>query len=95
MSAREHLVLIAYDISDAHDRNRVAEYLEGRMIRVQESLFEGWMSAKAGRRLALDAARMIDAADSLRLYIVPAGGVGRCAAWGFPPAPEAGGLLIV
>lgn len=95
MSDHEHLVLIACDISDAKDRQRVAEFLEARMTRVQDSLFEGWMSAWAGQRTAQEAAGMIDAADSLRLYIVPAGGVGRCAAWGFPPAPEAGGMLIV
>jgi CRISPR-associated protein Cas2 len=95
MSAARHLILIAYDVSRDRDRARVADLLEQSMTRVQRSVFEGWMTEKAARRLAERAAAMIDAADSLRLYTIPRRGVGQCAAWGFPPAPLADGLLIV
>jgi CRISPR-associated endonuclease Cas2 len=89
------LILIAYDISDAKDRTRVAALLEGEMVRVQESLFEGWMTRAVARRLADEAALLIDEGDSLRLYIIPRGGVGAARAWGFPPAPLTDGLLII
>jgi CRISPR-associated endonuclease Cas2 len=95
MAAGRHLVLIVYDISDARVRARVADALERRMTRVQESVFEGWMTDRQGRALAESAASMIQIDDSLRLYVLPRGGVNRCQAWGFPPAPMADGLLII
>ncbi len=93
--ATRHLILIAYDISDNKDRTRVSDLLEQHMVRVQESLFEGWMTRATAQRVAGEAARLIDEGDSLRLYIVPRGGVGAAKAWGFPPAPLTDGLLIV
>lgn len=95
MAGTRHLVLIAYDISDNKDRTRVAAVLEAEMVRVQGSLFEGWMTRTAAQRLANEAALLIDACDSLRLYVVPRGGVGAAKAWGFPPAPLTDGMLIV
>lgn len=95
MAAARFLVLIAYDVADDRDRRRLAELLEGQLVRVQESLFEGWMTEVAARRLAEAAAAHVDQGDSLRLYLVPPRDVGRARAWGFPPAPEAGGLLIL
>lgn len=93
--ATRHLILIAYDISDNKDRTRVSDLLEQHMVRVQESLFEGWMTRGAAQRVAGEAARLIDEGDSLRLYIIPRGGVAAAKAWGFPPAPLTDGLLIV
>ncbi len=95
MAAVRHLILIGYDISDNKDRTRVSALLEQEMVRVQESLFEGWMTRKGAQRLANEAALLIDARDSLRLYIVPRGGVGAAQAWGFPPAPLTDGLLTI
>lgn len=93
--ATQHLILIAYDISDNKDRTRVSDLLEAHMVRVQESLFEGWMTRAAAQQLANEASRLIDEGDSLRLYIIPRGGVSAARAWGFPPAPLAGGILII
>lgn len=93
--ATQHLILMAYDISDNKDRTRVSDLLEGHMVRVQESLFEGWMTRDAAQRLASEASRLIDEGDSLRLYVIPRGGVAAAKAWGFPPAPLAGGVLII
>jgi CRISPR-associated protein Cas2 len=93
--ATRHLILIAYDISDNKDRTRVSDLLEQHMVRVQESLFEGWMTRAAAQRVAGEASRLIDEGDSLRLYIIPRGGVGAAQAWGFPPAPLADGMLII
>lgn len=93
--ATRHLILIAYDISDTKDRTRLATLLEGEMVRVQESLFEGWMTRATARRLANKTAQLIDEGDSLRMYVIPRGGVGAAKAWGFPPAPLADGLLII
>lgn len=95
MAATRHLILIAYDISDGKDRTRVSDLLEREMVRVQESLFEGWMTRTMAQRLADEAALLIDEGDSLRMYVVPRGGVGAARAWGFPPAPLTDGLLII
>jgi CRISPR-associated protein Cas2 len=95
MAGTRHLILIAYDISDNKDRTRVSDLLEAEMVRVQESLFEGWMTRRGAQRLADEAALLIDEGDSLRLYVVPRGGVGAAKAWGFPPAPLTDGLLII
>ena len=95
MAVVRHLILIAYDVSDNKDRGRVADLLERHMTRVQGSVFEGWMTVRAGQRLEADAAALIDASDSLRYYVMPRGGIDRCQAWGFPPAPIADGILII
>ena len=95
MAGTRHLILIGYDISDNKDRTRVSALLEQEMVRVQESLFEGWMTRKGAQRLANEAALLIDAGDRLRLYVIPRGGVGAAMAWGFPPAPLIDGLLII
>lgn len=89
------LAMIAYDIVDAGDRRRVAEVLEAHMQRVQDSLFEGLMPAAAAETLAAAAAKLIVGNDSLRLYIVPQRAIARCRAWGFPPAPDPDGFLIL
>ncbi len=93
--AREHLAIIAYDVADDRDRARLSAFLEERMTRVQESLFEGWMTAARARQLARRAAALVADHDSVRLYVVPRGAIAACAAWGFPPAPCPDGALIL
>jgi len=95
MADTQYLALITYDVSNNRDRRRVAEHLEQAMVRVQDSVFEGWMSARAAQTLADGAARHVQQGDSLRLYLVPPSAIDRCTAWGFPPAPESGGHLIL
>jgi len=90
-----HLALIAYDVTHDRDRARLADWLEARMTRVQDSLFEGWMTRSEAEATALRAAALVEPDDSVRLYLVPRGAVADCRAWGFPPAPCPDGALIV
>jgi CRISPR-associated endonuclease Cas2 len=95
MADREHLIILAYDVPDARERRILAEFLEKRMTRVQGSVFEGWMTRAHAEKLGRDAAIIVGPTASLRLYVVPRGGVAACQAWGFPPAPCPDGALIL
>lgn len=95
MPSPRHLVLIACEVSDPRDQQRLARYLEERMTCVQNCLYEGWMTRREAEHTAQAAALLIDGADSLRLYVLPRGAVSACRAWGFPPAPCPDGALIL
>lgn len=75
MAARAQLWVIAYDITDDRRRRRVAILLEGRAARVQDSLFEERMTARAAARLFAELKVLCGEGDSLRLYPVPDGAV--------------------
>ncbi len=95
MGAAHHLAILAYDVSDNRDRARLAQFLEEHMTRVQDSLFEGWMTRAEARRIARMAAALVGEGESIRLYLIARGGVAACDAWGFPPAPCPDGALIL
>ncbi len=63
------LTVLAYDIADDERRRHVARVCEQRMLRIQESVFEAWMTAVERARL-LDALRdLIEPShDQVRLY---------------------------
>lgn len=69
-------------------RRRVAHILEEATVRVQDSVFEARMNPQAAEQLARAAARELDESDSLRVYAIGAGTLGRCLAFGAPPLPE-------
>lgn len=61
--------VICYDIADNHRRGRVARLLLDHVERVQESVFEGWLSAAQQRDLEQRLAPLIEASeDSIRFY---------------------------
>ena len=91
----EHLAVIVYDISDDRSRTRAAKLLERSLARVQESVFEGWMTRAAAERLAASVGRLAGDDGSVRLYLLPRASVPKCRAWGFPPAPEQDDFLLV
>lgn len=95
MGTQRHLALLSYDVSDNRARVRIAHFLEEHMTRVQDSLFEGWMTRAEARRIAQLASALVGEAESVRLYLIPRGGVAACEAWGFPPAPCPDGALIL
>jgi CRISPR-associated endonuclease Cas2 len=95
MAGQRHLILVSYDVTGQKRRSKLAAFLENEMTRVQESLFEGWMTRLQANRLGKRAAAIVGEKGSVRLYIVPRAGVGACLAWGFPPAPCPDGALIV
>lgn len=95
MAGSRHLILVSYDVSNNRRRAKLSAFLEQDMTRVQESLFEGWMTRTQANRFGAHAAAIVGEAGSVRLYIVPRAGVPACTAWGFPPAPCPDGSLIV
>lgn len=63
------LWVIAYDIADDVRRRRLASALGRRAVRVQESVFEGWLNAIEVRALLAEAAALIEpTVDALRAY---------------------------
>ncbi|MBE9610838.1 CRISPR-associated endonuclease Cas2 [Chitinilyticum piscinae] len=64
-----NLYLIAYDISHRQRHYRVARELEGWGLRVQESVFECWLTAPKLTELRRNLARLIDPrCDLIRYY---------------------------
>jgi CRISPR-associated protein Cas2 len=63
------LWVVAYDIADNRRRARVARALLDHLARVQESVFEGWLTPAVQRQLQLSLAELIEPAeDSIRFY---------------------------
>lgn len=63
------LVVLAYDIADDTRRRRAARLCEQRMLRVQESVFEAWLTpAELGRILASLRDEIDPKADQIRTY---------------------------
>jgi CRISPR-associated protein Cas2 len=85
MPRAEMLMVFSYDIADDRRRRRIAEVLENQLVRVQESVFEGRLSAAASDRLAAAVEREMGAGDSLRVYAIAADGMARCKQIGGAP----------
>jgi len=63
------LVVLAYDIADDTRRRRAARLCEQRMLRVQESVFEAWLTPAELHRLLASLQEQIDPkADQIRTY---------------------------
>jgi CRISPR-associated protein Cas2 len=63
------LWVIVYDIADDRRRRRLAGVLGRRAERVQESVFEAWLSGAELRALLAEVAAVIEpAADAVRAY---------------------------
>lgn len=63
------LWVIAYDVADDKRRRLLAKCLAKQTQRVQESLFEGWLTQTELNRLLSEAALLLDLAeDKLRAY---------------------------
>ena len=63
------LWVIAYDIADDRRRRRLALALGRRTERVQESVFEGWLSGAEIRVLLDEVAALIEpSVDAVRAY---------------------------
>ncbi len=64
------LAVFCYDVSRDRARARLARLLEAEAVRVQESVFEAWMSRARAERVAARGARELGPDDSLRLYLL-------------------------
>lgn len=83
------LWLIAYDIADDKRRRRLAKYLENHTDRVQESVFEGWLSPEEVRQLSTKVSSMIELKeDTVRLYPISGDAQRRRQTQGTMPTTE-------
>ena len=87
------LTLVTYDIADNRRRTKLATFLEGYGRRVQESVFECFLSLEEMRQLHQLVMRRIDPdEDNVRFYWIPSGAVKKVLAIGgdLPkPPPQA------
>lgn len=61
--------IITYDITDNRRRTRIDRALKNYAVRVQESVFEGWVSHIRLRQLKRELRREMNlACDNIRLY---------------------------
>lgn len=61
--------MVAYDIADDRRRRQLASCLGRRLGRVQESVFEGWLSQSEAVSLMREAESLLDVSlDRLRAY---------------------------
>ncbi|WP_377292721.1 CRISPR-associated endonuclease Cas2 [Rhizobium sp. SG2393] len=88
MAETEHAIVLCYDISRAATRRRVAAFLEDRLVRVQQSVFEGRMTPTAARTLFAATVTRLDPGDGLRLYVLDRDGLSKSLAHGGAPLPE-------
>lgn len=95
MADRAMLMVYCYDIVEARTRARVAEALEQRAVRVQDSVFEARLTRDAADRLFRQLARLLDHGDSLRMYAISAAGRDRSRGHGGAPMAEDGDYWIV
>jgi CRISPR-associated protein Cas2 len=83
------LTVVVYDIADNRRRTKLATLLEGYGRRVQESVFECFLSLDEMKRLHQRVrGRINPKEDNVRFYWIPPGGVARSLAIGSePPEP--------
>ena len=63
------LWVVIYDIADSRRRRLLAKCLEKQLERVQESVFEGWLSQSELYALIKEVSPLLDlSADRLRAY---------------------------
>lgn len=95
MADRALLHLISYDIADNKRRRRIAERLEERAARVQESLFELRITTRAARALMAELVALSGSGDSIRVYAVPDAALSRCKVHGGPEIAGGGRFWLM
>jgi CRISPR-associated protein Cas2 len=66
------LLLVVYDVADSKRRTRLANLLEGYGRRVQESVFECFLSLSEVKKLFEQVKRRVNASeDNVRFYWIP------------------------
>jgi CRISPR-associated protein Cas2 len=82
------MLLVVYDIADNHRRLQLSNFLEGHGRRVQESVFECFVTLEQMPGLFNKAKKLvIESEDNLRFYWIPSNAVPRVCSIGSPP-PE-------
>jgi CRISPR-associated protein Cas2 len=85
MAHARMLTVFCYDVSDHKIRRRVARILEDRMVRVQRSVFEAWLTKAETNRLSARINKYLDTGDSLRIYAISQSAMARSKSYG--PVP--------
>lgn len=88
MAETPMLMVFAYDIAEDRQRARVAKLLEDRLTRVQDSVFEGWLTDAAAKTLGDQLVLHLDEGDSLRIYAVAGNALSRCIIYDELPLAE-------
>lgn len=87
------MALVVYDIADNRRRTRLAKFLEGHGRRVQESVFECFLTLEEMRRLHQQVQRRVQPEeDNVRFYWLSSGALAQSLTIGSPPpaaAPQA------
>jgi CRISPR-associated protein Cas2 len=82
------MLLIVYDIADNHRRSHLSNCLEGYGRRVQESVFECFVSLEQMPVIFERASQIVTTEDNLRFYWIPSDAVPRTLTVGSaPPTP--------
>jgi CRISPR-associated protein Cas2 len=90
------MLLIVYDIADNHRRLKLSNFLEGQGRRVQESVFECFVTLEEMPGLFNKAKKLlVESEDSLRFYWIPSDAVPRTMAIGSPPPESPPNYYIV
>jgi len=88
MAVRTLTIVMAYDVTRARTRRKVAGLLEDRMTRVQQSVFEARLTSPAAGVLFDAVSGILDEGDSLRMYVMTRSGLDKSRAFGGAPLPE-------
>lgn len=95
MSRPRHLFVFCYDVERDRDRVKLSDLLEEAMVRVQKSVFEGYLTSSEADRLGRRAEKWIGPDDSLRVYCISEGGRRQSRAYGAGNISEASEFWIV
>jgi CRISPR-associated protein Cas2 len=95
MARPDHLFVFAYDVRRDGDRARLAMFLDRHLDRVQDSVFEGRLTAGEAHAIGAAAARLIGPDDSLRVYCVPEQGRRASRVYGAGVLAEADDLVLL
>lgn len=90
---KKYFVVICYDICDNKKRGKLVKYLEKFAVRVQKSVFEGYLTKKNFTKLKNGIAGYISDEDSLRIYKLT--GNGDVLSWGKGDIPENEDYIII
>ncbi len=80
------LTLVVYDIADNRRRYKLSKFLEGHGRRVQESVFECFLTLEEMRRLhQMVQGRINPKVDNVRFYWIPSEAMAKSLTIGSPP----------